>query len=86
MHFVKTAKYLGDWRVLLEFEDSARKTVDLAPYLDGEVFEPLKDKVYFASFRVHPELETIVWPNDADLSPDFLYEIGVAASETARAG
>jgi hypothetical protein len=26
--------------------------------------------------RTLPDFETIVWPNDADFSPDFLNEIG----------
>jgi hypothetical protein len=43
MHFVKDVKYLSEYKQLLTFEDSLRQ-VDLAPHLDGEVFEPLKDR------------------------------------------
>jgi hypothetical protein len=37
------------------------------------MFEPLKDKTLFAQAAIHPELETVTWPNSADLAPEFLY-------------
>jgi hypothetical protein len=40
----------------------------------GRLFEPLKDQAFFALAAVHPELETVTWPNGADLAPEFLYE------------
>ena len=77
MHFVKDVTYVSEYKLLLTFEDGVVKLVDLEPYLDGEVFEPLKDIDYFKTVRVNPDINTIVWDNDADVSPDFLYEIGV---------
>lgn len=32
----------------------------------------LRDKALFAQLRLHPELRTVVWPNGADLAPEFL--------------
>jgi len=61
----------------LTFEDKTNKFVDLETYLDGKIFEPLKDIEYFETFSVDQELDTIVWKNGADFSPDFLYEIGI---------
>ncbi len=86
MHFVKTVQYVSDFKLLLSFEDHSTKLVDLANYLDGEIFEPLKDLTYFKTVRVHPELDTIVWDNGADISPDFLYEIGVPTSHQTSVG
>ncbi|HDN80823.1 MAG TPA: DUF2442 domain-containing protein [Chloroflexi bacterium] len=82
MHFVKDVKYVSDYKLLLTFEDGSVKLVDLEPYLDGEIFEPLKDPAFFKKVRVDPDLDTIVWDNGADLSPDFLYEIGVPVVES----
>lgn len=77
MHFVKDVEYMSDYKLLVTFEDGVVKLVDMEPYLEGEVFEPLKDIGYFKTVRVNPDINTIVWDNDADVSPDFLYEIGV---------
>jgi len=77
MHFVRDAAYMSEYKLLLTFEDGVVKLVDMEPYLDGEIFEPLKDIEYFKTVRLNPDIDTIVWDNDADMSPDFLYEIGV---------
>ena len=77
MHFVKDVAYVSEYKLLLTFENGVVKLVDMEPYLEGEIFEPLKDIDYFKTVRLNPEIDTIVWGNDADVSPDFLYEIGV---------
>ncbi len=76
MHFVKDVAYVSEYKLLLTFEDGVVKLVDMGSYLDGEIFEPLKDIDYFKTVRVNPDIDTIVWGNDADISPDFLYKIG----------
>ncbi len=81
MHFVKSVKYDSEYRLLLTFEDGVRKLVDLKSHLDGEIFKPLKDINYFKRVSVNPDLDTIVWENNADFSPDFLYEIGKVVEE-----
>lgn len=77
MHYVKSVSYAGDYRLRIRFDDGRTKLVDLAPYLDGPVFEPLKDVTYFRRFQVNKDIDTVVWPNNADFSPDFLYSVGV---------
>jgi len=77
MHFVKDAAYMSEYKLLLTFEDGVVKLVDMEPYLDGEIFEPLKDIDYFKTVRLNPDIDTIIWDNEADVSPDFLYKIGV---------
>ncbi len=76
MHFVRDVKYLDNYRLRLTFENNIVKVVDLKPHLDGEIFEPLMKIDYFKSVRVNHDIDTIVWSNEADFSPDFLYEIG----------
>jgi len=84
MHFVKSVSYQSGYKLLLAFEDGVQKLVDLEPHLEGEVFEPLRDLNYFKTVSVNPDLDTIVWDNNADFSPDFLYEIGqVVGKRTA---
>ena len=38
------------------------------------MFEPLRDKDFFARFELYPERSTIFWPNEAYFAPEFLYE------------
>lgn len=66
---------LDGHKLELTFKDGLTATVDLDHVIrsfDG-VFAPLKDLEYFRLVRVDPEIDTIVWPNGADLCPDVLY-------------
>jgi hypothetical protein len=85
MHLVRDVQHLSDYKLRLKFEDGTVREVDLAPHLDGEVFEPLRDPNRFRTVRLHDELDTIVWDNGADMSPDFLYEIGIPVAESVPA-
>jgi len=85
MHFVKDVQYLSEYKLRLTFEDGTVRDVDLASHLDGEVFEPLKNLTNFKSVHVNPDLDTIVWENGADMSPDFLYEISCPVAESMPA-
>jgi hypothetical protein len=71
---VVDAQYERDYILRLKFNDGAEGLVDLAGQLYGEMFEPLKDLSKFRSFKVDPELNTIVWENGADLAPEFLHK------------
>jgi hypothetical protein len=72
---------MSDYKLLLIFEDETVRLADLEFYLDGRIFEPLRDIEYFKTVRVDQELDTIVWENGADMSPDFLYEISVEVNK-----
>lgn len=74
MVHVTDAKYVDGYTIWLRFSDGAEGELDLRGELTGEVFEPLRDLKVFRSFVVHPELHTLVWPNGADLAPEFLRE------------
>jgi len=76
MHYVIDAAYLNGYKLKLTFEDNSVRIVDLQPYLDGPIFEPLKKIDFFRQVTVNPDIDTIVWPNNADFAPEFLYEIG----------
>jgi hypothetical protein len=71
---VREARHLHDYVVWLRFNDGAEGEIDLAAELEGEMFAPLSNPTTFQQLRVDPELQTIVWPNGADLAPEFLYE------------
>ena len=71
---VVEVKPLEGYRLWLRFHDGTVGTIDLAAELWGPMFEPLKDLDLFSQASVDPELETVTWPNGADLAPEFLYE------------
>jgi hypothetical protein len=71
---IRSATIVHGFTVHLGFTDGTEKTVDLAPYLRGPVFAPLRDDPeVFRAMRVDDQLGTIVWPNGADICPDVLY-------------
>jgi hypothetical protein len=39
------------------------------------MFEPLQDESLFSQLRFDPEADTIVWPNGADLAPEYLHSL-----------
>ena len=74
MFDIVEARYVAGHTVWLHFEDGTQGEIDLAAELWGPVFEPLRDPDYFKQVRLNPDIGTIVWPNGADFSPEFLYE------------
>jgi len=69
---VISAKYVGGYRIHITFNDGREKTVDFRDWLEGPVFEPLKDVKYFRDFFL--DGGTVAWPNGADIAPETLYE------------
>jgi hypothetical protein len=69
---VVRAEYRGEYHIHLVFNDGVENTVDFEAWLDGPVFEPLRDPAYFRRFFL--EGGTIAWPNGADIAPETLYE------------
>lgn len=70
---VTDARLVRDFIVWVRFNDGSEGEVDLSGELDGPVFEPLRDPEMFARFRLDLDIHTLVWPNGADLAPEFLH-------------
>lgn len=68
------ARHIAQFTLWLRFSDGVEGEIDLRGELHGPVFEPLKNLETFKTFSVHPELHTLVWPNGADFSPEFLHD------------
>jgi hypothetical protein len=83
MDFLPTvirAEYQGGYMINLTFNDGLQNTVDFADWLEGPVFEPLKNEDYFQHFFL--EGGTVAWPNGADIAPETLHA-RAKASEAA---
>jgi hypothetical protein len=72
------AEYGGDFKIRVVFNDGVAGTVDFSEWLTGPIFQPLKDRRYFARFFV--EGGTVTWPNGADIAPETLYERAKASA------
>jgi len=71
---VISAEYCGDYKIRLTFEDGKSGIIDFVSYLDrGGVFVKFSDIEYFKAFTVDPELRTLTWDGEIDISPEVLY-------------
>ena len=69
---------LTEFRVRVVFNDGTSRDIDLAPYLKGPIFEPIRRQTeLFRAVRV--EFGALTWPNGADIDPDVLYHGGPPA-------
>jgi hypothetical protein len=73
-YHILEARYLHDYSVWVRCRDGSSGEVDLRPVLHGPVFEPLHDPAYFRRFTLDPEGQTLVWPNGADIAPEYLHD------------
>ena len=71
---VMEARYVREYVLWLRFRDGTSGEIDLRPELWGRIFQPLLDLDFFKQATVHPELQTLVWPNGANFAPEFLHE------------
>ncbi len=79
---VVSVEYLDNYQLKLTFNNGIEGIVDLEQELYGEIFEPLKDKSLFQ--KVFVTSRTIEWPNGADFSPEFLFEIALDKKSVSK--
>ena|SRR5205085_6826902 len=69
---VEAVEVLEGYNVRVTFQDQTQKEIDLAPFLWGPIFEPIRnDAAIFKSVKVLGD--TIGWDNGADIDHDVLY-------------
>lgn len=78
---VVRAEYCADFKIHVVFNDGIEATIDFSDWLTGPVFEPLKDRTFFARFFI--DGGTVAWPNGADIAPETLHERAKAAAAAA---
>ncbi len=70
---ITNARHIEKYKVEVSFNNGRKGVADLSNALKGPMFEPLKNISEFSALKLDEELETIVWPNGADLAPEYLY-------------
>ena len=69
---VKDVKVVDDMMLLITFNNNEKRVFD-ATILNGEAFEPLKDKKIFENIRI--EYGVITWMDgEIDCAPEYMYE------------
>ncbi len=76
-------KALPGYRLELAFNKGITGEICLLDELWGEVFEPLKDEVQFATAHQNNDLGTVSWANGADFAPELLFNL--LQSQTSQA-
>jgi hypothetical protein len=71
---VVEARYLGDYKVWLEFNDGRKGVVDLADELYGAEMSKLRDRDRFCQFYLDYGLASIAWLDGQDFASEFLYD------------
>ena len=75
-HNIRQAKYHDGYKIFLGFDDGLKGIVDLKNFIFNNsfsAFKRLQDKNQFKDFIL--ENHTLVWGNDLDLAPEFLYNL-----------
>jgi hypothetical protein len=70
---VDSAKYIGEYKLHVKFNTGEEGDIDLKDTIfqdKREIFKELRDIEYFKNF--HLILNTIGWPNQLDLAPEYL--------------
>jgi hypothetical protein len=78
---VAAVKVLDPYVLHVTFQDGASRKVNMNGLLKG-VFEDLRDPDFFRKVTIDPVWHTLVWPNGADLAPEFLYEGAEGADDS----
>ena len=71
---VTSVEVLGNYRLRVGFDDNVAKEINLESVLEGEIYGPLRKRMTFASVKIDPEINTLVWPNGADFDPAVLHD------------
>ena len=69
---VKNVVPQEDYKLLLTFERGERKIFDCTPLLEYAINEKLKNRAFFMNASAMDG--TVVWSNDIDIDPEYLYE------------
>ena len=82
---VINAEYLEEYKILLHFDNGEQGAVDLKNTIFSDhrkIFKPLQDVEFFQKFEL--DSWTLIWPNEADFSPEFLYELAINKTNSQK--
>lgn len=69
---VKEVQPREDYTLLLTFADGTKKVFDAQTLLDKAIYAELKNIDFFLGAKA--ECGTVVWSDEIDIAPEYLYE------------
>ena len=82
---VVDADYMGGYKIHIQFSDGKQGEIDFKEIITEDhrpIFNQLKDISIFRDFKI--DFDTIVWPNELDIAPEFLYFKAFAHDPTLK--
>ena len=79
---VKAVEPLPEYKMLITFDNGEKRLYDAKRLLDKPICASLKEPSFFAKARV--EYGTVVWSNEIDIAPEYLYEDSIPYLDTDR--
>lgn len=73
MNKIIDISFLGDFLLLLKFQDGESKTINFEPLIGKGISSKLLDKEYFRKVSIDNG-GGLEWPNGMDFCPNFLKE------------
>jgi len=70
---ITSAIAIDDHSLLVEFDNQQKKTYDINPLLEKEMFTPLRNAALFRTLRVDVGGYAVVWRKDIDISEHELW-------------
>ena len=61
-----------DYTLTIKFHDGSVKLFDAKPLLENQLYEALKNPGFFMQAKA--EFDTVIWNDDIDIAPEYLYE------------
>jgi hypothetical protein len=74
---IRSAEAADEHIISVEFSNNERRRYDVTPLLSKEIFEPLRNPVFFRNFKVDTGGYGIVWNEDIDISEYELWIHGI---------
>ena len=74
IYHITEFEIVAPYTLRIKFDDNTEQTINFQPVLYGEIYSPLQDLAVFNQVRLDRELQTLVWPNDADFDPADLHD------------
>ena len=60
IYCITSVERIAPYSLRLRFDDGLVRTIDFEPFLEGELYGPLRDPAVFAQVALDPEIHTVV--------------------------